>query len=209
MKKRLVWAVIIAVMLTLLTRYSVSVYAQYGGEASPRGLFGDVLDMVRLHGLVENMYMFRDRVFSKGGLDSELLNWLIPHYISFSKTILESPIWPLKLFFLPASIIISFCLPLYSQAGLVGVVLASGLLTGLVYALPLFLIIETFSKIGLVAMHGRIMLKILLILLLVSAVVLLVAYGHPNPPLLFSAYLLLTATLWFASFLPIVIYYKR
>lgn len=208
--KRLAWIMVITVLTIILTISSFSrrAQAQPEYEAPSRGIFGDILDTVKLHSLVENMYSFRNRVFYRGGSDSELLNWLIPRYRSFSETILKSPLWPIKLFFLPAAVVVSSILPLYPQIGLVGIALASGLLTGMIYMLPLFLIIETFSKTGLVAMHGKTMLKILPVLFAASIVLLLIAYGYPNALLLFSSYLVLIFTLWFTWFLPIVLYYR-
>jgi len=210
MKEKQAWRIFATVLLIVFTAsyFSRSAYAQVDYEASQRGIFGDVLDTANLHGLVENMYSFRDSVLRGEGPDSELLKWLIPHYRGFSRTIMGSLFWPLKFFFLPIALIVSSFLPLYQQIGLVGVALASGFLTGMVYMLPLFLLIEVFSKTGLVAMHGKTMLKLLTVFFLVSAILLLIAYGYPNALLLFSSYLVLIATLWFAWFLPIVLYYE-
>ncbi|MEM3712728.1 MAG: hypothetical protein QXR97_04235 [Thermoproteota archaeon] len=210
MKERPVWVMVITILIAIFTisYFSKNVQAQVEHEASSRGIFGDVLDTVKLHNLVENIYSFRDRINYRRGPDLELLNWLLPGYKSFSRILLGSPLWPLKLVFLPAAIIISSVLPLYSQIGLIGVVLASGFLTGMIYMLPLFLLIETFSKTGLVAIHGRTMLRLLLALLAVSTIFLLIAYGYPNAPLLFSSYLMLIFTLWFTWFLPLFLYYK-
>ncbi|MBO3799623.1 MAG: hypothetical protein FGF52_00985 [Candidatus Brockarchaeota archaeon] len=211
MDERLVWTVIVAILLIVPLEKAVCQreYAQAEYNTFPRGILGDVLDTTRLHGLVENLYTFRNRVTHRGGLDYEFLQWLLPRYREFSRAVLGSPLWPLKLVLLPAAIIISSCLPLYPQTGLLGVVFVSGFLTGMVYALPLFLIIEVFSKVGLTAMHGKTMLKILLVLFIISALILLIAHGYPNAPLLFSAYAILTATLWFTWFLPILLYYWR
>lgn len=207
--KRSALIMVITVLTIILTISSFSRRAQaQPGHETPRGIFGDILDTVKLHSLVENMYSFRNRVFYKGGPDSELLNWLIPRYRGFSETILKSPLWPIKLVFIPAAVVVSSIMPLYPQIGLVGIALASGLLTGMIYILPLFLIIEIFSKTGLVAVHGKTMLKILSMLFAASAILLLVAYGYPNALLLFSSYSMLIFTLWFTWFLPIVLYYR-
>ena len=205
----MVWTVIVAILLAIpLEKVSCQkVYDQAEYDASSRGMLGDVLDTIGLHGLVENLYSFRNRVIYRGGLDYEFYQWLLPRYREFSRAVLESPLWPLKLVLLPAALVISSCLTLYPQAGMLGVVFASGFLTGMVYMLPLFLIIEVFSKVGLVAMHGKTMLKMLLVLFIISTLILLIAYGYPNAPLLFSAYVILTATLWFTWFLPILLYY--
>ncbi|MCS7138792.1 MAG: hypothetical protein NZ873_01895 [Crenarchaeota archaeon] len=210
MKKRLVWIMVITILtvIFMISSFYKRIRAQAESETSSRGLFGDILDAVKLHNLVENMYYFRKRIASEEGPDSELFNWLLPGYRSFSNAILRSPFWILKLLFLPAAIVISSLLPFYSQIGLIGIAFSSGLLTGMFYALPLFLLIEIFSKTGLVAIHGKTMLKLLLILFIVSAFLLLVAYGYPNAPLLFSSYLILIFTLWFTWFLPIVLYYN-
>lgn len=210
MKERSAWAMAITLLIAIFTLsyFSMSISAQVEREASSRGIFGDVLDMVGLHNLVENMYSFRNRINYGGGPDSELLNWLLPGYKSFSRSVLESPLWPLKLVFLPAAVVVSSVLPLYSQVGLIGIALASGLLTGMIYILPLFILIETLSKTGLVAIYGKTMLRLILVLFAVSAILLLIAYGYPNVLLLFSSYLVLVFTLWFACFLPIVFYYN-
>lgn len=211
MDERLVWTVIVAILLAIplekVACQRACSQAEY--DTFLRGILGDILDTTGLHGLVENLYAFRNRIVQRGGLDYEFLQWILPHYREFSRAALGSPLWPLKLVLLPAAIVISFCLPLYPQAGLLGVVFVSGFLTGMVYALPLFLIIEVFSKVGLTAMHGKTMLKMLLTLFIISALILLIAYGYPNAPLLFSAYIILTATLWFTWFLPILLYYWR
>ncbi len=209
MDERLVWTVIVAILLAIpLEKVACQrAYAQAESDASSRGILGDVLDTIGLHGLVENLYSFRTKVIYSSGLDNEFLQWLLPYYREFSRAVLESPLWPLKLVLLPAALVISSCLPLYPQTGLLGVVFASGFLTGMVYVFPLFLIIEVFSKVGLVAMHGKTMLKTLPVLFIISALILLIAYGYPNAPLLFAAYVILTATLWFTWFLPILLYY--
>ncbi|MEM2246814.1 MAG: hypothetical protein QXM51_01625 [Thermoproteota archaeon] len=207
--KKLVWIMVITALTIILTMspFSRRVQAKPEHDVPSRGIFGDILDTVKLHSLVENMYSFRNRVFQRSGPDSELLNWLLPRYRSFSETVLKSPLWPIKIVFLPAAIVISSILPLYPQIGLIGVALASGLLTGMIYMLPLFLIIEKFSKTGLVAMHGKTMLKTLPILFVASAILLLIAHGYPNALLLFTSYLMLVFTLWFTWFLPIILYY--
>jgi hypothetical protein len=109
---------------------------------------------------------------------------------------------------LPAAMVLSTCLPLYPQAGILGIVLTAGFLTGLVYVFPILLIIEIFSKTGLVATHGKTMLKILLILLAASAFCLLLAYAASSAPILFSAYVMFLATMWLTWFLPILLYYR-
>jgi hypothetical protein len=209
MKETLSRVVIVIILLAVfLGGFTNRAFAQADYESFSRGILGDVLDAVGLHGLVENMYSFKKMVRYRGGADFELLSWLLPIYRSFSKWILESPLWPVKLVFLPAALLIAYCLPLYSQVGFLGVVLASGLLTGAFYMLPLFLTIEFLSKIGFVALHGKTMLKILLVLLVASAILLLFAYGYPSVPILFSSYALLAATLWFMWFIPILLYYR-
>lgn len=193
-----------------VNRIGVSVVsAQAENETISRGVLGDVLDAVKLQSLVENMYAFRSRVTDKGGFDSDFLSWFIPIYSSFSKGLLNSPIWPVIRFtVLPIAIVLSTCLPLYPQTGILGVVLTTGFLTGLVYMFPILFAIEVFSKTGLVATHGKTMLKILPVLLAVSAFCLLFAHAASNTPVLFLSYVMFSATMWFTWFLPILLYYR-
>jgi hypothetical protein len=200
-----------ALLATLsLSRMGVSIVSAQAENATfSRGVLGDVLDAVKLQSLVENIYVFRSRVAERGGLDSDFLNWLTPMYSGFSKSLLGFPIWSIIRFaVLPAAIVLSTCLPLYPQAGILGVVLTAGFLTGVVYMLPIFLIIEVFSKTGLVATHGKTMLKILLILVVVSGFCLLFAYATNNFPVLFSSYVMFFVAMWFIWFLPILLYYR-
>jgi hypothetical protein len=200
-----------ALLATLsLSRMGVSIVSAQADNATfSRGVLGDVLDAVKLQSLVENMYRFRSSVAERGGLDSDFLNWLTPIYSGFSKSLLGTPIWPIIRFtVLPVAIVLSTCLPLYPQAGILGVVLTVGFLTGLVYMLPLFLIIEVFSKTGLVATHGKTMLKILLVLIVVSDFCLLLAHAIRSAPVLFSSYAMFFATMWLIWFLPILLYYR-
>lgn len=212
MDRCLIMMLMVTALLAVLPVSQIGVIvisAQAGNETSSRGVLGDVLDAVKLQSLVENMYSFKNRVADRGGLDSEFLNWLTPIYSDFSKSLLGLPIWPITRFIvLPAAIAISICLPLYSQTGTLGVVLTAGFLTGLIYMLPLFLIIEVFSKTGLVATHGKTMLKMLLILILVSDLCLLVAHATHNVQVLFSSYVMFFAATWFTWFLPILLYYR-
>lgn len=209
---RLIMMLMVTALLAVLSVNRIGVIvvsAQAGNETSSRGVLGDVLDAVKLQGLVENIYAFRNRVADRGGLDSEFLNWLTPMYSGFSKSLLGFPIWPIIRFIaLPAAIAISTCLPLYPQTGILGVVLTAGFLTGLIYMLPLFLIIEVFSKTGLVATHSKMMLKMLLILIVVSDLCLLFAHATHNVQVLFSCYVMFFATTLFAWFLPILLYYR-
>lgn len=185
------------------------VSAQAENETSSRGVLGDILNAVKLQGLVENMYRFRSSVKDRGGLDSEFLNWLTPIYSGFSKSLLSFPIWPIIRFtVLPAAMVLSTCLPLYPQTGILGVVLTAGFLTGLVYMFPILLIIEVFSKTGLVATHGKTMLKILLILIVASDFCLLLAHAASSAPVLFLSYIMFLATMWLIWFLPILLYYR-
>lgn len=207
--------IMILMVTALLVVLSVScagisvVSAQAENETASRGVLGDVLDAVKLQGLVENMYTFRSRVTDRGGLDSDFLSWFTPMYSSFSKGLLNFPIWSvIRFIVLPAAILLSTCLPLYLQTGILGVVLTTGFLTGLVYMFPIFFAIEVFSKTGLVATHGKTMLKILLILLAVSDFCLLFAHATSNAPILFLSYVMFFATMWLIWFLPIILYYR-
>jgi len=183
-------------------------HAQAGG-ADDRGILGDVLDASGLHSLVENLYSFRNAVLSRGGLDLELLNWLTPSYTELSRSLISLPTWSLfRFLILPAAIVVSACFSLYSQTGLLGAVLTAGFLIGLIYVFPVFLLIEAFSKTGFVALHGRRMLTILVLLTAVSMLILLFAYAYRNIPMIFSSFVMLVFTACFAWFLPILLYYQ-
>jgi len=183
-------------------------HAQAGGAAD-RGILGDVLDAAGLHGLVENLYSFRNTVLSRGGLDWEFLNWLTPSYTELSRSLISLPAWSLfRFILLPAAIVVSTCFSLYLQIGLLGAVLTAGFLIGLIYVFPVFLVVEVFSKIGLVAVYGRRMLTILVLLTAVSMLILLFAYAYRNIPMIFSSFIILVFTACFAWFLPILLYYQ-
>ncbi|MGB9717427.1 MAG: hypothetical protein ACPL4E_03155 [Thermoproteota archaeon] len=197
-----------AFALLLLNQGLSRVCAQAEGAAD-RGVIGDVLDAAGLHNLVENLYFFRNTVASRGGLDSEFLNWLTPSYASLSRSLLSLPGWSLLRFiFLPAAVALSTCFSLYLQIGLVGAVLTAGLLTGLMYVFPVFLVLEAFSKTGLVALHGREMLRILILLTVASMLMLLLAYAYRLTPVILLSFIMLFSTACFTWFLPILLYYR-
>ncbi|MEM2087963.1 MAG: hypothetical protein QXF52_04735 [Thermoproteota archaeon] len=212
MDRSLIMMLMVTTLLVALSvnRIEVSVVsAQAENETASHGIVGDVLDAAKLQNLVENMYAFRSRVTDRGGFDSAFLSWFTPIYSSFSKGLLNSPVWSvIRFIFLPAAIVLSTCLPLYPQTGIIGVVLTTGFLTGLVYMFPILFAIEILSKTGLVATHGKTMLKILLVLLAVSAFCLLFAHATSNAPVLFSSYVMFFVTMWFTWFLPILLYYR-
>ncbi len=197
--------------ILLLNRASVNrVSAQADNPVSNRGVIGDVLDSVRLSNLVENLYFFRNMVVSRGGLDSQFLNWFMPFYAGLSGNLLNLPAWPIiRFIFLPAAVVLSVCLSLYPQIGLLGAVLTAGFLIGLIYVFPIFLVIEVFSKTGLIAKHSKTLLVMLLLLTIASTLSLLFAYGYYNMLVLFCSFVMLSATLCFAWFLPILLYYQR
>lgn len=199
---------IVAILSSNLTGTSM-VFAQSGNETPSRGVFGDALDMLRLHGLIKNMYEFKERVFVRGGFEANFLSWVISLYSGFSKIVLGSPIGiAIKTIALPFALITSICLPLYPQLGMLGVVLAICFLTGLVYAFPLFLIVEAFSKVGLITIYGKSMLIALLMLAAISTLSMLYGYGYYNVQAFFASCLLMLITTWFAWFLPIFLYYR-
>ncbi|MBO3841594.1 MAG: hypothetical protein FGF48_04175 [Candidatus Brockarchaeota archaeon] len=177
-------------------------------DAADRGVLGDVLDAAGLHALVENLYFFRDAAVSGGGLDAEFLRWLTPSYAGLSRSLTSIPGWSfLRFLLLPAAIAVSTCFSLYIQIGLVGAVLTASLLIGLIYAFPIFLVLEAFSKTGLVAVHSRRMLAVLILLMVASMLTLLFAYAYRNIPMIFYSFAVLFFTACFAWFLPILLYY--
>ena len=198
-----------AFALLLLNQAGLSRVCAQADGAVGRGVIGDVLDAAGLHNLVENLYFFRNTVASRGGLDSEFLNWLSPSYASLSRSLLSLPGWSLlRLVFLPAAVAVSACFSLYLQIGLVGAVLTAGLLTGLMYVFPVLLVLEAFSKTGLVALHGRGMLRILILLAAASMLMLLFAYAYRLIPVILFSFIMLFSTACFAWFLPILLYYR-
>lgn len=198
------------VYMLLLNMVGVnSVSAQAGGPTSNRGVLGDVLEAAGLRSLVENLYFFRSMVVGRGGLDSGFLSWFTPIYADLSRSLLSLPAWSiLRFVFLPAAIVVSVCLFLYLQIGLLGAVLTIGFLMGLIYVFPIFLAIEAFSKTGLVATHSKKMLTLLLLLAIGSTLSLLYAYGYHNIPAMFYSFIILSITLCFSWFLPILVYYQ-
>lgn len=179
-------------------------------DSADRGVLGDVLDAAGLHTLVEKLYFFRDNAVKAGGLDSEFLKWLTTHYADLSRRLVSLPGWSfLRFLLLPAAIAVSTCFSLYLQIGLVGAVLTASLLIGLMYAFPIFLVLEAFSKTGLVAARSRGMLTVLILLTIVSMLTLLFAYAYRNIPMIFYSFTILFFTACFTWFLPILLYYWR
>lgn len=186
-----------------------TVSAHADGPAFNRGVLGDVLEAAGLRSLVETLHFFRSMVVGRGGLDSEFLSWLTPTYADLSRSLLNLPAWSiLRFMFLPAAIVVSLCFSLYLQIGLLGAVLTAWFLIGLVYVFPIFLLVEAFSKTGLVATHSKKMLMLLLLLAVASMLSLLFAYGYHNIPAIFYSFIILGITLCFAWFLPILLYYQ-
>lgn len=179
-------------------------------DSADRGVLGDVLDAAGLHTLVEKLYFFRDNAVKAGGLDSEFLKWFTTHYADLSRRLVSLPGWSfLRFLLLPAAIAVSTCFSLYLQIGLVGAVLTASLLIGLMYAFPIFLVLEAFSKTGLVAARSRGMLTVLILLTIVSMLTLLFAYAYRNIPMIFYSFTILFFTACFTWFLPILLYYWR
>lgn len=197
-----------ALALILLNQAGLNRVCAQIQDAVDRGVLGDVLDAAGLHTLVENLYFFRDTAAKGGGLDSEFLKWLTPYYADLSRKLVSLPGWTfLRFLFLPAAVVVSTCFSLYLQIGLVGAVLTASLLIGLMYVFPVFLVLEAFSKTGLVAVHSRRMLAVLILLTIVSMLTLLFAYAYRSIPLLFYSFTILFFTACFAWFLPILLYY--
>jgi hypothetical protein len=198
-----------AFALILLNPKSLNRVCAQVQDVADRGVLGDVLDAAGLHSLVEKLYFFRDTAVSRGGLDSEFLKWFIPLYEELSRSLRSLPGWFfLKLLLLPAAIVVSTCFSLYLQTGLAGAVLTSGFLAGLIYAFPAFLLLEAFSKTGLVAVHNRAMLTILILLVIASMLMLLFSYAYRSIPMVFYSFITLFFTACFAWFLPILLYYS-
>ncbi|MCX8183368.1 MAG: hypothetical protein N3F08_02990 [Crenarchaeota archaeon] len=197
-----------AFALILLNQAGLNRVCAQTQDSTNRGVLGDVLDAAGLHALVEKLYFFRDTAVKEGGLDSEFLKWFTSSYVEVSRSLMKLPGWSfLRFLFLPAAIVVSTCFTLYLQIGLVGAVLTASLLIGLIYIFPVFLVLEAFSKTGLVAVHSRRMLTVLILLTIVSMLTLLFAYAYRSIPLIFYSFAILFFTACFAWFLPILLYY--
>ncbi|MGQ9479297.1 MAG: hypothetical protein ACUVQ0_04645 [Thermoproteota archaeon] len=191
-------------LITLCLSQAGSRFSQ-SNEGS-RGILGETLEWAGLSNLLQNLYDFKSSVLSRAGLDSDILNWLMPYYSGFSRSVLTLGVFT-KIIALPTAVVTAICLPLYPQSGILGVVSAIGLLTGFIYIFPLFLVVEYFSKLGIIATYDKLLIIILMILASSSAFCILFAYALNNFLILLSSLILLTATTWFLWFFPILIYY--